>query len=101
MKNFPSSKEVAKINKKLEKVEGTKAHPKDASPLENFRHALQQKFVVYIVKHNCTQKALAEKLEIDEAKMSKILHNRLEEFSTDRLITLCQKINPKLKLAVG
>lgn len=56
---------------------------------------------MYKLKHKCTQKELAEKLGIDEAKISKILHHRLDEFSTDRLITLYQKIDPKLKLAVG
>jgi predicted XRE-type DNA-binding protein len=44
---------------------------------------------------------MADKLEIDEAKISKILNHHLEEFSTDRLITLYQKIDPNLKLAVG
>lgn len=101
MKKFPSSKEIEEINKKLEKVEGTKALPKNATPLERFRFELQQKFVFYKIKHKCSQKTMADKLEIDEAKISKILNHRLDEFSTDRLITLYQKIDPNLKIAVG
>ncbi len=101
MKKFPNSTEIEEINKKLEKVEGTKALSKNATPLEKFRFELQQKFVIYKIKQKCSQKDLAEKLEIDEAKMSKILNHRLEEFSTDRLITLYQKIDPNVKLAVG
>lgn len=101
MKKFPSSSEIKEISKKLEKLEGTKALPKNATPLEKFRFELQQKFVMYKLKHKCTQKALADKLEIDEAKISKILNHRLDEFSTDRLITLYQKIDPNLKLAVS
>lgn len=101
MKNFPSPTEIKEISKKLEKLEGTKALPKNATPLERFRFEIQQKFVIYKIKHKCTQKYLANKLEIDEAKISKILNHRLDEFSTDRLITLYQKIDPNLKLAVG
>jgi predicted XRE-type DNA-binding protein len=40
-------------------------------------------------------------LGIDEGKVSKILRNRISEFSTDRLISLYEKINPSLKLKVG
>lgn len=100
MKKFPNPAEIKEISKRLEKVEGAKALPKNATPLEKFRFELQQKFVIYKIKHSCSQKELANKLEIDEAKISKILNNRLEEFSTDRLITLYQKIDPSLKLAV-
>lgn len=101
MKNFPNSKELKELSKKLKQLEGTKALSKNATPLEKFRFEIQQKFVSYKLKHNFTQKELAEKLEIDGPKMSKILHHRLEGFSTDRLITLYQKIDPDLKLKVG
>lgn len=99
--SFPSESELKKSRSKLLKIEGTLALSPNATPLEKFRFQIQQKFVMYKLKHKCTQKELAEKLGIDEAKISKILHNRLDEFSTDRLITLYQKIDPKIKLAVG
>jgi len=38
---------------------------------------------------------------VDEAKASKILHHRIDEFSTDRLIALYSKLDPDLKLKVG
>lgn len=101
MKNFPNSEELKKISKSLENVQGTRSLPKNATPLEKFRYEIQQRFVMYKLKNNFTQKELANILEIDEAKMSKILNHRLDEFSTDRLITLYQKIDPNLKLAVG
>ncbi|MEI8345985.1 MAG: XRE family transcriptional regulator [Pseudomonadota bacterium] len=88
MKTFPSEQEIREISKKLEKVEGTKALPKNASTFEEFRFGIQQKFVIYKIEHKCTQKEMARKLGVDEAKVSKILNNRLDEFSTDRLITL-------------
>ncbi len=73
----------------------------DASPLEKFRWDLCQKFIKYKKAHGHNQKQLAELLEVDEAKVSKILHHRIDEFSTDRLIALYSKLDPGLKLKVG
>lgn len=98
---FPSKEKINKALKKLEKVDGALALAPNASALEKFRYELCQKFVKYVLKHKCTQKELAETLGIDEAKVSKILNHRIDEFSTDRLIALYEKINPEVKLAVS
>ncbi len=98
---MPSKAKVKKILKKLEKAEGTLAPPPNPTPLQQFRFDLQQKFVSYKLQTKISQRELADRLGIDETKVSKILRNRLDEFSTDRLIKLYEKINPKLKLKVA
>ncbi len=98
---MPSRKEIAKMAKELEKVEGSLAPPANPTPLQKFRFDLQQKFVGYILREKISQKEMAEILGIDEAKVSKLLHNRLDGFSTDRLIKLYSKLNPKVKLKVS
>ena len=98
---MPSRAEIKKVLKKLEKAEGTLAPPANPTPLEKFRHDIQQKFAGYKLKAKISQREMAEILEIDEGKVSKILHNRLEEFSTDRLISLYEKLNPDVKLKVS
>lgn len=98
---FPDKKELERALKKLEKTEGTLALKPDASPLEKFRFDLCQKFVKYKKIHNLNQKELAETLNIDEPKVSKILRHRIDEFSTDRLIELYSRLEPDLKLRVG
>lgn len=88
--------------KKLEKADGTLVLKSDGSPLEKFRWDLCQKFIKNKKAHGPNQKQLAELLEVDEAKISKILHHRIDEFSTDRLIALYySKLDPSLKLKVG
>jgi predicted XRE-type DNA-binding protein len=99
--SFPKSSEIKKVLKKLEKAEGTLALSAKATPLERFRHDIQQKFVAYVLAEKITQRELAKVLGIDEGKVSKILRNRISEFSTDRLISLYEKINPALKLKVS
>lgn len=98
---FPDKKELERVLKKLEKAEGTLALKPDASPLEKFRFDLCQKFLKYKKAHELNQKELAQALNIDEPKVSKILHHRIDEFSTDRLIELYSRLEPDLKLRVG
>jgi len=98
---FPKKSEIKKVLKKLEKTEGTLALPANPTSLQKFRYDIQQKFVTYKLAHNISQRELALALDIDEAKVSKILHNRIDEFSTDRLINLYERINPRVKLKVS
>jgi predicted XRE-type DNA-binding protein len=98
---FPSKEEIKRVLKKLEKVEGTLALPQHPTPLQKFRWDLCQGFIKYKRTHDLTQKRLADILSVDEPKVSKILHHRIDEFSTDRLITLYEKLDPDLKLRVG
>lgn len=98
---MPRKAEIKKVLKKLEKAEGTLAPPAHPTPLEKFRHDIQQKFAAYKINEKISQREMADILGIDESKVSKILHNRLEDFSTDRLISLYEKLNPDVKLKVS
>lgn len=98
---FPIRKEVNKALKDLKKVDGTLALPKNPTALQRLRWEISQRFIKYIQENNLTQRQLADLLGIDEAKVSKILHHRLEGFSTDRLINLYEKLHPKVKLRVS
>ena len=98
---MPSKAQIEKVLKKLEKVEGAQGPPENPTSLEKFRHDLQQKFVWYKLKNKISQKEMAELLGVDEGKVSKLLRNRLEEFSTDRMINLLAKLNPDIKLKVS
>ena len=98
---MPSRAEIKRVLKKLEKSEGSLAPPANPTPLEQFRFDLQQKFVGYKLDKQISQREMAEILGVDEGKVSKVLHNRLEEFSTDRLINLYEKLNPSVKLKVS
>lgn len=98
---FPNTTELKRALKKLEKKEGTLDVREGATPLEKFRFDLCQKFIKYKMKYKITQKELAIIVGVDDPKMSKILRHRIDEFSTDRLIELCSKIDPHLKLKVS
>ena len=99
---WPSRKKIQKVIDIIHKEDlWTMGRPEHPTPLQQFRFDLQQKFALYIHRTKITQKEMAERLGVDETKVSKILRNRLDDFSTDRLITLYEKINPKVKLKVS
>ena len=98
---FPNKRQLNRVLPKLVKAEGTLMIAPDATPLEKLRWDICQKFVRYKVEHDATLEEMAEAVGVDKAKISKILHHRIDEFSTDRLIKLCQELNPRLKIKVG
>lgn len=98
---MPDKYRIAKTLAALKNAEGTLALGENANVLDRFRWDLCQKFIRYKLKHKCSQQAMAEAAGVDEAKISKILHHRIDEFSTDRLIALYAKLDPRLKLKVS
>ncbi|NUM87707.1 MAG: XRE family transcriptional regulator [Bdellovibrionales bacterium] len=98
---YPSKTQVKKALQRLRNAEGTRGLPDTASPLDRFRFDLQQTIVHFSNENGLSQREMAALLGIDPPKMSKIFHHRLEEFSTDRLVRLCEKLYPKLRLRVG
>lgn len=85
----------------LEDAPGTKLLSKDASTGDMLKFDLCKRFVVFRREQELSQKALAEKLGLDPAQMSKILHYHIDEFSVDFLLSLIIKIYPKTDIKVN
>ena len=101
MMPFPDKKTLKKARAKLSTLEGTLMLSPNASPLEKLRWDVCQKFVQFKLQNELSQDEIAKLLGVDKAKISKILHHRIDEFSTDRLISLYQLLNPEIKFKVG
>jgi predicted XRE-type DNA-binding protein len=99
--SFPNAKELARVRKKLEKVETTQLLKKTASKADHLKFALCREFVLYLREHKMTQLELAKELDIDPARVSEIVKYKIDLFTADRLINLLEKLNPKLKLTVA
>ncbi|HRO68356.1 MAG TPA: XRE family transcriptional regulator [Pseudobdellovibrionaceae bacterium] len=95
---LPSRKEIDSV---LEKAEGTLSLAANPTPLQKLRWDICQKFIKFKRQNELSQKELARMVGVDDAKISKILHHRISEFSTDRLISLYGKINPRMKLKIS
>lgn len=95
---FPNEKDLSKIRKKLEKMEGSYVLSSNASPLEKLRYDICKQFVIYKRENSLTNRELSQILEIDESLTSKILKYRMDRFTTDKLVELLSRIYPTHKL---
>jgi predicted XRE-type DNA-binding protein len=97
---FPSDKELKEVRAILEKSPATRLLAKNASPVDQIKYSICEEFVKYLNAHSLTQRALAERLGIDEALVSKIIHYSFEEFTTDRLIKYLCVLYPEVKVTI-
>lgn len=96
---WPSSKKVKAIVKELssKKIMGSFVMPPNAPQADKIKYDLCSKIVAYRRIHDLSQKALAEKIGVDEPEMSRILHYKIERYSIERLIEFLIILYPKAK----
>ena len=97
---FPSKEEIERVSKELQNAEGTLLPSDKPTPIERLRWEICQRFVTYKLERKITQKELAKQIGVDEAKVSKILRHRIDEFTTDRLAKLFYKIDQNFSLKI-
>lgn len=95
---FPSKKELDKIRKESEKWVGTLALSPKATALERFRYQICQALLQYKQENELSNVKMAKLLDMPEADLSRVFRHRIEGISTDRLLGLLEKINPKHKI---
>ena len=98
---FPDEKKLAKMRKKLEKVDGFLIIDEDASELDRFRFKICQELLKYSHHQGFTGAEMADFLGLTKADMSRIFNHRIDKFSTDKLIHLYAKIKSEYKLKVS
>lgn len=98
---FPSEKELERARKKLTKVEPTRSLPKDASKADRLKYELCRQFVKHLLKHDMTQKELAQEIGIEPARMNEIVKYRIDLFTVDRLLNYVELLKPNLKITVS
>jgi predicted XRE-type DNA-binding protein len=96
--SFPNDKELKRVRKLLSKAESIRIVGQEGSSIEKFKFKICQKFVDYHLNTGITQKELSILLGIDEALVSKLLRNRIESFTIDRLLRYLEKIYPHFKV---
>lgn len=99
--SFPDEKELSRIRKKLSKAQPTRSLPKNASKSDKLKYELCRQFVKYLMKHDVTQKELAEEIDIQPARINEIVKYRIDLFTVDRLLDYAERLRPNLKITVG
>ena len=101
---FPDEKTLRRVQDKLSDVNyqgGNLALPANASEVERAKYQLCQLIGKYQREHELLQKEIAEKIGIDESRISDILRGKFENFTLDRLIRYAEKLRPGLRVQIS
>lgn len=101
MTKFPNEKDLKKVRDLLEKSPATRLLPKNAPPVDRAKHTICQEIVKFKNLHGLSQRDLAEKMGIDEALVSKLVHYQLDEFTTDRLIRYVNQLYEHVEVKIS
>ncbi len=102
-KMFPGDVTLRRIRKKLSDPNyrgGNLALPKHATEVDRAKYQLCQLIARYQREHGLLQKDIAQKIGVDESRISDILRGKLESFTLDRLISYAEKLHPRLRVRV-
>ena len=97
MTKWPKQKDIEEVLKKLDANPElySRAIPDDAPLTDRIKRDICAEFIVYKRENDVNQRELAQKLEIGEALVSKILRYQFGEFTIDRLIRYLEKLGIK------
>lgn len=102
-KGFPDEKTLKRVREKLSDPAfdgGSYIVPDDASEVDRAKYALCQLIAKYQREHKLLQKQVAEKLEVDESRISDILRGKIESFTLDRLLSYAEKLYDNVQVKI-
>ena len=101
---FPDEKTLRRIRDKLSDVNyqgGNLALPVNATEVDRAKYQLCQLIAKYQREHELLQKEIAEKIGVDQSRISDILRGKFESFTLDRLISYAEKLHPGLRVQIS
>jgi len=104
MRNYrkhPSPQQLKIIDKLSNGKLFSSVLPPNASLADRFKHDLCARFIVYKRENDLKQKELGDLLGIDEARVSEIVHYKIDKFTADKLMDLLEKLVPKIHFRVS
>ena len=102
-KVFPDAATMKRVREKLsdDKFEGGNlALQADASETERAKYQLCQLIARYQREQEMSQRDIAKKLGVNEARISEIVRGKIGSFTLDRLIEYTAKLYPKVKVLI-
>ena len=69
--------------------------------MERAKYQLCQLIGKYQREHGLLQKEIADKIGVDESRISDILRGKIESFTLDRLISYAEKLHPRLRVEIN
>ena len=101
MKKTPTSEQLKDIDKLAKGKLFSFALPPDASLADHFKHDLCEQIIRYKHKKGLKQKDLSSLLGVHEARISEIVHYKIEKFTADKLLQFIEMLSPKAYVKVS
>jgi len=101
---FPEEKTLRRIRNKLSDRNypgGNLALPAHATEVERAKYQLCQLIAQYQRERGLRQKDIAQKIGVDESRVSDILRGKFRSFTLDRLLAYAQKLHPGLRVQIS
>ena len=96
MTKWPKKEDINKVTKSRDHESKWSRGPGMAEThADRIKYTICAEFIVYKRDKNLNQRELAQKLEIGEALVSKMLRYQFDEFTIDRLIRYLEKLGIK------
>ena len=99
--SFPNSKELSRVRKKLKSIGPTQTLKASASAVDQLKYALCKELIIYIRTQKISQQDLAAEVGIDPARISEIVKYKIDLFTVDRLLSILEQLNPRIKVTVA
>jgi predicted XRE-type DNA-binding protein len=101
MKKTPTRHQYKEMDKLAKGKLFSSVLPADASLADHLKHDLCEQISRYKQKKRLKQKELANLLGIHEARISEIVHYKIEKFTADKLIQFIEMLNPRAHVKVS
>ena len=100
---FPDDQTLMRVREKLSDMNytgGNLALPADATEVDRAKYQICQLIAKYQREHQLLQKDIAEKIGVDESRISDLLRGKIETFTLDRLLGYAEKLHPGIKVQI-
>lgn len=98
---WPESKELQRIKRALSRKPGAEGLSPDASAMDRAKWDLCAEFIKYLRVEEISQRELARRLAVSEARVSEIVHYRLQRLTAEQLLRYLERIKPNFRLRVA
>lgn len=98
---WPEARELNRMKRILARKAGSEGLSPDATAMDRAKWDLCAEFVKYLHAEKISQRELARRLVVSEARVSEIVHYRLRKLTAEQLLKYLERIKPNFRIRVA